>query len=128
MKLKVRKETVIDVSDWDNLVIETYGKTYSFQQQDGCKDRQRESICVPEVHAWDYKNDTVPEVVNHAEMGVSFAAWVARDPTQNIDNNDEWRTNLWWERNFYPHVSMIANDLHSKGLIDAGEYVIDIDW
>lgn len=23
---------------------------------------------------------------------------------------------------------MVANDLHAKGLIDAGDYTIDIDW
>jgi len=35
---------------------------------------------------------------------------------------------MWWERNFYPDVEMIANDLHKRGILEAGEYVIDIDW
>ena len=35
---------------------------------------------------------------------------------------------MFWERNFYPHVEMVMNDLHAKGLVEAGEYVIDIDW
>jgi hypothetical protein len=30
--------------------------------------------------------------------------------------------NMFWERNFYPNVQMVANDLHKKGLIEAGEY------
>lgn len=62
-------------------------------------------------------------------MWVSFSAWLARDPCQKLVNSKyDWETFMWWERNFYPHISMIANDLHSKGLLEAGEYAIDIDW
>lgn len=129
--LKTRTEKVIDVSDWDSLVIETYGRPYSFQQQDGCKERQRVRISIPDK-AYDYKNDTIPEEVNHEDMGVSFKAWLSRDPKQELNSDDEWDRknglNLWWERNFYPDVQMIANDLHEKGLVEAGKYVIDIDW
>lgn len=131
MGLKVRTEQVIDVSDWDDLVMETYGKPYSFQQQDGCKDRQRVRITIPDKPC-DFENDTVPEVVNHRDMGVSFKAWLARDPKQPLNSKDGWErkhgVELWWERNFYPDVQMIANDLHEKGLVEAGDYVIDIDW
>ena len=129
--INVRTAQVIDVGDWDNLVTETYGRPYSFQQQDDCKERQRVSITIPDT-AYDYENDTVPEEVNGSEMGVSFAAWLARDPEQKLNTDDEWdRENgldMWWDRNFYPDVQMVANDLHAKGLIPAGEYEIDIDW
>lgn len=129
--LKTRKVNVIDVDDWDELVSETYGRPYSFQQQDECKPRQHVYITVPVEHPEDYKNDTVPEVVNHPEMGVSFKAWLERDPEQKLpgkDDQDSWSLGLWWDRNFYPHVDMIINDLHSKGLLEAGDYNIDIDW
>jgi hypothetical protein len=126
-----KTQKVIDVSDWDDLVVETYKRPYSFQQQDGCKERQRVRITIPD-HPYDFENDTVPEVVNGDEMGVSFKAWLERDPEQALNTDDEWdRTygiGLFWERNFYPDVQMIANDLHAKGLIEAGDYVIDIDW
>lgn len=129
--IKTKTEQVIDLQDWDDLVVETYGRPYSFQQQDGCKERQRVRITIPD-QAYDFENDSIPEEVNGNEMGVSFAAWLARDPEQKLDTEDEWdRENgldLFWERNFYPDVQMIANDLHAKGLIPAGEYVIDIDW
>lgn len=127
--IKTRTEQVISVQDWDNLVTETYGRPYSFQQQDGCKERQRVYLAVPDDPC-DFENDTIPEVVNGNEMGVSFAAWLARDPNQPIPGSDEfgWRLGLWWDRNFYPDVQMIANDLHEKGLLPAGEYTIDIDW
>lgn len=129
--LKTKKVNVIDNSDWDDLVSETYGRPYCFQQQDGCKQRQHVSISVPVEHPEDYENDTVPEVVNHSEMGVSFKAWLERDPKQQLsskDVQDSWSLGLWWERNFYPNVDMIINDLHSKGLLEAGDYEIDIDW
>lgn len=128
--IKVRTEQIIDVCDWDDLVCKTYGRPYSFQQQDGCKSRGYERITVP-AEDDDFENDTVPETVNHDVMGVSFAAWLARDPTQklNAEERDSPRSiELWWERNFYPSVQMVANDLHEKGLLPAGEYTIDIDW
>jgi hypothetical protein len=108
--------------------VKTYGRTYNFQQQDDCKERGHVSLIVPS-EANDYENETVPEVVNDPEMGVSFAAWLARDPKQPLKNQEnDWELNMWWDRNFYPDVQMIANDLHAKGLLDAGEYSIDIDW
>lgn len=133
MKITTRTEQVIDVGDWDNLVETTYGRPYSFQQQDGCKERQRVKITIPD-EAYDCENDTVPEIVNHEDMGVSFKAWLERDPKQLLNGlRPDWDSgtgslNLWWERNFYPTVEMVANDLHAKGLIEAGTYTIDIDW
>jgi hypothetical protein len=125
--IKTRIQKVIEVRDWDDLVRNTYGRPYSLQQQDGCKDRQHFEIKIPAKGAdeYEFKNDTV----NHSEMGVSFKAWLARDPEQKLSDDDpDWRLQMWWRRNFYPCVDMIANDLYTKGLIDAGEYVIDIDW
>lgn len=130
MKLKTRTEVVIDLEEWDKLVMETYSRTYSFQQQDECKSRGTHWMKVPST-ASDYENDTVPENVNDDKMGVSFAAWLARDPKQPLSNpkdQNSWSLDMWWERNFYPDVQMIANDLYIKGLMDAGEYLIDIDW
>jgi len=132
MKVKVTTVKMIEVQDWDEAVISTYGKPYSFQQQDGCKDRGVESITVP-TEAYDYENGSVPEVVNHNEMGVSFSAWLKRDPNEPLvsekgEREDSFGVELWWQRNFYPSVEMIANDLHEKGLLEAGEYSINIDW
>jgi len=128
-----KQVTLIDLQDWDELVSSTYGRVYKFQQQDGCKARGVVRLTVPEVdYVEDYENTSVPEVAGGPEMGVSFAAWLARDPKQILteegDYGDGWRLELWWERNFYPHVSMVVNDLYAKGLLPAGEYIIDIDW
>lgn len=65
-------------------------------------------------------------------MGVSFKAWLNRAPKQGLscdpDGKKSWGISMWWERNFYPDVQMIANDLHAKGLLPAGNYIINIDW
>ena len=42
--IATRTEQVISVHDWDDLVVQTYGRPYCFQQQDGCKERQRVHI------------------------------------------------------------------------------------
>ena len=126
--MKIRIEQVIEVSEWDKLVTETYGRPYSYQQQDGCRSRGIFRFSVPD-EAEDYERDSVPEVVNHAERGVSFAAWLARDPKAPLANGSaDFSLKLWWKRNFYPDIQMIANDLCEKGLLKPGEYTLNIDW
>lgn len=35
---------------------------------------------------------------------------------------------FWWERNFYPDVSMIVEDLYNKGIIPVKCFGIEVDW
>ena len=127
--MKTRTEKVIDVAEWDKLVQKTYGRVYNFQQQDGCRGRGVFQFSAPAGGTWDHDRDIVSEVVNGPERGVSFAAWLKRDPkTPLADGSTDYSLDLWWERNFYPDIQMVANDLHAKGLLEAGEYTIDIDW
>lgn len=132
--MKVRTEKVVDVQEWDQLVSETYGKVYSFQQQDGCKSRGVEYLTVPSDDDYDEDmHDEIPEIVNGPEQGVKFAKWLERDPKQPLKDEkegreDQWAIDLWWERNFYPCIGTVANDLHKKGLLEAGDYLINIDW
>ncbi len=126
--MKITKEQMIEVQEWDSIVTKTYGKPYSFQQQDGCKSRGIFRITIPD-EAEDFERDTVPEIVNHEEMGVSFKAWMERDPKKLLEGDTgNHSLGLWWERNFYPDVQMIANDLCKKGIIEKGNYIIEIDW
>ena len=126
--MKIRAEKVIDVSDWDYAVEKAYGRPYSFQQQEGCRCRGVFRISVPD-EANDYEKDAVPEIVNHDEMGVSFSAWLKRNPkTPLASGKGNFSLRLWWIRNFYPDVQMVANDLCAKGLLEKGDYTIDIDW
>jgi hypothetical protein len=126
--LKFKDVKMIMMDDWDDLVVKTYNRPYCFQQQNGCRGHGTFNITIPS-QAWDFENDTVPEEINGDEMGVSFAAWLARDPNEwNGDPDRAGSLALFWERNFYPDIQMIANDLHAKGLVPAGDYCIVIDW
>lgn len=118
------------LKEWDNLVKATYGKPYSFQQQDGTKERGIFTFTVPDY--WpeeDPFDDSIPAVVNGDEMGVSFATWLAT-PADHVFNPGwkPYQTEYFWERNFYPDVDMIIRDLYQKGLIQEGEHIINIDW
>jgi hypothetical protein len=124
----IRTINLIVLSDFDRLVSDTYGRPYSFQQQDGCKGRGIEQYSIPIENPWDYENDIVsPD--DEDNMGVSFEAWLARDPSEPLPNQRyDWDLDLFWERNFYPSVEMILADLYKRGLIPAGELAINIDW
>lgn len=131
--MKTRNVTIIDVDEWNKTVEKIYKRPYSFQQQDGCKERGIFYFSVPD-DSDDFENDTLPEKSNHEEMGVSFVAWLKRDPKQVLsipDNGQEsadWNIRIWWKRNFYPEFQTLANDLCSRGELKAGKYAIEIDW
>ena len=126
MTLKVKNVQMVDCFDWDRLVSKTYGRPYCFQQQNDCQPRGTVELKVPSPMI-DDGPDEVPEVVNGPIMGVSFAAWLARPINQPIPVGNRFLS-MWWERNFYPDIQMVANDLHAKGLLPSGDYVINIDW
>ena len=93
--IKSKTVNVIDLGDWDELVRTTYGKLYSFQQQDGCQDRGTYDFEVPS--RWgvdDFENETLPEEVNGEEMGVSFKAWKDRDPKEHSFEYD-WENDMF---------------------------------
>lgn len=134
MTLKTRNIKFVDVWDWDNLVVNTYGRPYKLQQQNGCIARQVIEITVPS-NGFDFENDTVPEIVNGNDMGVSFKSWLERSPSQILEGDInkcqdmcKFHLDLWWTRNFYPDLQTVANDLHAKGLLEAGHYAINVDW
>lgn len=127
MKIKTIKQ--IDLSEWDGLVEQTYGKIYSFQQQDGCQPRGIVDITVPSNYAEDFENTEIPFEVNGYEMGVSFETWLNTTPEETLKYfQNDFENRLFWDRNFYPSIDMIINDLYSKGLLEEGEYQINIDW
>lgn len=128
--LQYTTKKYVDVNIWNKLVEDTYGRPYNFQQQDGCRDRGIYNITIPSSFTNDNEmNGSIPEVVNGDEMGVKFKIWLDRDPKQPIPGQrHEYELLLFWERNFYPDIETIANDLYEKGLLEAGDYTINIDW
>lgn len=129
--LQVSNKKFIEVQDWDNLVRETYGKLYSFQQQDGCQNRGTVDLYISKEEVEDYYPETIPYKINGNIMGVKFETWLNTN-VEDIDNNHPENTpssnRLYWHRNFYPNIEVLANDLCKKGLIEEGQYVLHIDW
>ena len=150
--IKTKKINIIELSDWDILVESTYNKIYSFQQQGECQSRGIVYFSVPDEAYEEEMNDSIPEIINDEDnMGVKFNTWLQRDPNAPLNPTDEelskcsyywgksekdaleWKTsishiNLFWERNFYPDLQTVANDLYEKGLLEKGDYGIEIDW
>ena len=129
--IKFTNKKVIDCFDWDKLVKETYCRPYCFQQQEGCQSRGNVNITIPSEETYDDEmHDSIPEVINGEIMGVKFQTWLSRDPKAPLASGreDSFGLELFWQRNFYPDIQVVANDLYEKGLIEAGDYVINIDW
>ena len=150
--IKTKKINIIELSDWDKLVESTYNKIYSFQQQEGGQSRGTIYLTVPDKTYEEDMNDSIPEVINDKRnMGVKFNVGLQRDSNAPLNPTDEelskcsyyWgeseldasefknnKSNvlLFWERNFYPNLQTVANDLHKKGLLETGDYGIHIDW
>lgn len=132
--MRIQRISMLDMGEFDELVEATYGRPYTLQQQDECMPKgTMVEITVPTSNPFDYNRDRIPEIVNGFVMGVSFAAWLARDPKQPLnykgtEREDTHGIELFWERNFYPSIDMVVNDLHKRGLLEAGEYKIHIDW
>ena len=127
--LAVTDTRLVTLKAFDSLVCEVYGRPYSLQQQDGCVGRGTRAFTAPAKDPYDYERDEIPEEINGDEMGVSFNAWLERDPNAPVGHEVEsWAIELFWHRNFYPSLDMVVNDLHKRGCITAGEYAINIDW
>jgi hypothetical protein len=107
----------IDDSDLDDLVQKVYGKPYTFQQQNGCQERGTRNITVPESIFEDDVVNTISEAIEDDSGGVSFADWLAADPNDPIFGEEEWEREMLFQRNVYPPLEYVVNDLYAKGLI-----------
>ena len=80
--------------------------------------------------AKDFKSDEVPENLDKKDQtGVSFKAWLNRDPKMKLEKQKyDFELGMWWERNFYPNLQILANDLYKKGVIEADNYTINANY
>ena len=136
--LDYRTVKMIDGDDWDSQVLALllpcqsqsitllYGQeitSTATAQQQNYGMRGLVEITVPPDDLDDFPNDTLEES-EYDMVGVSFKAWLEKD----YDDCSEDEDSDFWEREFYPNLSMVINDLYERGLLEAGEYEIDIDW
>jgi hypothetical protein len=128
-KLNFEIVKLIDDSSWSEFVQNVYGKPYCFQQQDGCRSRGVYLLEVPDNQAEDFESGGENEDEDGELMGTSLESWLARDPKEPLEGQEyDWQLTNWWEKNFYPTIEILANDLHSKGLLEEGEYIINVNW
>lgn len=142
-ELKIEDYKVVYDGEWSRFVSEVYGRPYDLQQQDGGMSRCHLYVEVPvapediEIFKEDCLGDISP--CDEKSMCVDFERWLSRDPEQLVPDdvvrqdcswveNKRFNTDLWWERNFYPHIDILANDLYEKGFLPAGQYLILVDW
>jgi hypothetical protein len=77
MKITLRKH--IDSSDLDELIQETYGRPYCFQQQDGCRDRSVHHVTVPATPELRIARDLSRETPWSGEDALEVGAAVANE-------------------------------------------------
>lgn len=129
--MNIKQVNLIEESDFSKFVQETYGRPYCFQQQDGCRSRGVFWITVPSKYAEQAEkemNDCDFEDTVRDTSGVKFNIWLKQEVRPDIYEPEIWNERKKWHRNFYPNIDTLLNDMHSKGLIEAGSYVINIDW
>lgn len=145
-RLQTRKVTYLDDNAWDEFVTEVYGKPYCLQQQNGCYPNgttksftvDPKEVGVPAnpdywVNPRDYcfELKSLYELSNSGRKarGVGIDAWLARDPKEPLPGQEyDHDLKFFWQRNFYPEFDDVVTDLIAKGLLEPGEYIIDISW
>lgn len=128
MTLKIQNVKFVDVSDWDSFITEVYWKPYNFQQQDWCKDRWTYGLNTKYIDDY-YEHKSIPFEVNWEIQWVRFDTWLKSDK-EEIDSHFSapYLSDLFWNRNFYPHIEELAKDLLERWLLDEWDYIINIDW
>jgi hypothetical protein len=130
----MKYETIkyVQVSDLDDFIEETYKRPFSFQQQFGCRARGTQYVKVPVKdveEGYVLEGYVLEDIIKNEYGSVSLKDWLERDPTEQLSESDSaWTLEMFWERNFFPNIEILFDDLFKKGLIEAGEYVINIDW
>jgi hypothetical protein len=125
--LDIQQVNFIDYNDWNDLVINTYKKPYNLQQTEGCLSRGIRRFTVPGKAYTTVRSEDLPEIVNHEEIEVSLDTWLKKNPNDTFVGGSDLDRRLWWFRTFYPNFQELANDLYDKGLLPAGDYIIEID-
>lgn len=99
------------------LITETYGRPYRLQQGGMGEFLGQDTIV----------SVSVPEEADDVDVQL-FAIWLQQDATPPADSIARWKWKLEWERYKAAPIQPILNDLHEKGLLDAGDYVIHVWW
>lgn len=120
---------VVWEGELSKLIGKHYGKPYKIQQQGDMM--SNDSYFTVEVgpdmefEIDDWAADDTDEVIE-AKAIAQIAAWQAKEcPPEHKGTYSE---ELWWEREGYMPYDILLWDLNRKGLIPAGDYLIEVMW
>ena len=102
--LKYKTVKLVWESDLQDLILDTYG-------------RRTEWAAEQEMSQNETRNFTVPSNRYVDEDSLTVAQWLAGETTE-----------LYGYTLVEPEMQLILNDLHARGLVEAGEYVVEVWW
>lgn len=112
-----RPAIVLSETTFSKYVSELYGRPYQLQQQgDMLAQESSVALIVPEPEDWN--------------ENPSLAEWLAATPPeeQGLGLSELLNEEMRWERQYYPSLEAVGNDLHARGLLDVGYYIIHVSW
>lgn len=142
--IKVETWKVINESEFNEVVSKTYGRPYHLQQQG-------DMLGNDTTHRIEVSKDGSEGCSGGS---VSLNEWLAVDPETHKFPDPRWETtgkhlpddhpskkfypeflepgtsyyDMHWERDFYPDMDELLDDLLEKGLIEEGTYQINVSW
>lgn len=137
-KLEFEIKKVVEDYHWNAFVESVFGKepnTYNFQQQNGCRDRGLYLVRVfPSEEDLLDEQELLDEEISYkvngyGEMfGVSLKTWLntSKEDTKSKVGKD-YLNDLFWARHFYPTIEELVAYLYKLGLLEEGDFYIEID-
>jgi hypothetical protein len=120
--MRIKSVKLIDETEFSQLVREAYGRPYRLQQQDHCMGQNEiELITIPD-EGIDIDDPQRFEEWRDAEAPES------RGVDQFGDMRWDWEVELHWEREFYPPLQELVNDMYERSLLPQGDYAIRAYW
>lgn len=107
---------IIDEDEFSQLVRDTYQRPYQLQQH-GFDSGEPMRIGT-------YLEIDVPGTDTWLPGEHSLEEWLERE----VENPGDKIAEIEWEREFTPDLQQLVNDLHAQGLLEAGEYLIKVEW
>jgi hypothetical protein len=119
--MRIENVKLIGETEFSRLVSETYGRPYQLQQQDNCMGQD------------EIERVTVPDEGIDIDDDARFAEWRDADVPDPVgvlhgETRWDWEVELYWQREYYPPLQELVNDLHERGLLPQGDYVIHASW
>lgn len=135
-KLEFEIRKVVEEGCWNFFIENTFNKgpyTYNFQQQDGCRERGPYLVEVPPseedlLDGPELLNEEISYEVNGEMYGVSLETWLNTSKVDTASKLEkDYLNDLYWCRHFYPRINELVNHLYKLGLIEEGDFYIEID-